>query len=124
MVTNVLAENAQAVTASVRPAVVDCDVHPILPSATALLPYLDEYWADQLTAALAPTYEPNHIRKNRRHHLAFPRHARAAHFFRQVCWCCRSQLAQTYLVHRSACLHWLAAVRAKPGIGRQFGTAV
>ena len=27
---------------------VDCDLHPALPSAPALLPYLDEYWRDQL----------------------------------------------------------------------------
>lgn len=45
---------------STRPAIVDCDVHPILPSPNALLPYLDEYWGDQLVAALSPTYEPNY----------------------------------------------------------------
>jgi predicted TIM-barrel fold metal-dependent hydrolase len=27
---------------------VDCDLHPAMPSAVALLPYLDEYWRDQL----------------------------------------------------------------------------
>src|SRR5258708_34618420 len=27
---------------------VDCDLHPAPPSAEALLPYLDEYWRDQL----------------------------------------------------------------------------
>jgi predicted TIM-barrel fold metal-dependent hydrolase len=27
---------------------VDCDLHPALPSTEALLPYLDEYWRDQL----------------------------------------------------------------------------
>ena len=27
---------------------IDCDLHPAPPSATALLPYLDEYWRDQL----------------------------------------------------------------------------
>ena len=26
----------------------DCDLHPAQPSATALLPYLDEYWRDQI----------------------------------------------------------------------------
>jgi len=26
---------------------IDCDLHPLMPSATALLPYLDEYWRDQ-----------------------------------------------------------------------------
>jgi uncharacterized protein len=41
-------------------AVVDCDVHATLPSPHALLPYLDEYWADQLVAQLVPSYEPNY----------------------------------------------------------------
>jgi uncharacterized protein len=27
---------------------IDCDLHPLMPGATALLPYLDEYWRDQL----------------------------------------------------------------------------
>ena len=27
---------------------VDCDLHPAPPSARSLLPYLDEYWRDQL----------------------------------------------------------------------------
>lgn len=45
---------------STRPAVVDCDVHAVLPEPNALLPYLDEYWADQLVAALSPSYEPNY----------------------------------------------------------------
>ena len=27
---------------------IDCDVHPAMPSVAALLPYLDEFWADQL----------------------------------------------------------------------------
>jgi predicted TIM-barrel fold metal-dependent hydrolase len=43
-----------------RAAVVDCDVHAVLPSARSLLPYLDEYWADQLVAQLAPTYQPGY----------------------------------------------------------------
>lgn len=41
-------------------AVVDCDVHAVLPTPRLLLPYLDEYWADQLVAQLAPSYEPNY----------------------------------------------------------------
>lgn len=45
---------------TVAPAVVDCDVHAVLPSPHSLLPYLNEYWADQLVAQLAPTYEPNY----------------------------------------------------------------
>ena len=27
---------------------IDCDVHPALPGVTALLPYLDDYWRDQI----------------------------------------------------------------------------
>jgi predicted TIM-barrel fold metal-dependent hydrolase len=27
---------------------IDCDLHPAMPSATALLPYLDDYWQDQV----------------------------------------------------------------------------
>src|SRR5713226_8830257 len=27
---------------------IDCDLHPAMPSAAALLPYLDDYWRDQL----------------------------------------------------------------------------
>lgn len=41
-------------------AVVDCDVHPIMESSSQLLPYQNEYWHDQLVAALTPTYEPNY----------------------------------------------------------------
>src|SRR5262247_1064866 len=29
---------------------IDCDLHPALPSATVLLPYLDEYWRDQFVS--------------------------------------------------------------------------
>ncbi|MCM3850169.1 amidohydrolase [Pseudonocardia sp. DR1-2] len=46
--------------AGTRAAVVDCDTHPILPSARDLLPYLDEYWGDQLIGALAPYYDPSY----------------------------------------------------------------
>jgi hypothetical protein len=42
------------------PAVVDCDVHPILPSPRALQPYLDDYWADQHAGQEFPSYEPNY----------------------------------------------------------------
>jgi len=31
------------------PGGIDCDLHPAMPGAGALLPYLDEYWCDQLT---------------------------------------------------------------------------
>ena len=31
------------------PAGIDCDVHPALPGMHALLPYLDEYWREQVT---------------------------------------------------------------------------
>src|SRR5260370_21614510 len=27
---------------------IDCDLHPAMPSAAALLPYLDDYWRDQI----------------------------------------------------------------------------
>jgi len=47
-------------TKHTRAAVVDCDVHPVLPSAQSLLPYLDDYWHDQLVAQLVPSYEPNY----------------------------------------------------------------
>lgn len=60
MVANAVVDSPVDSLTTVRPAVVDCDVHPILPSSSALLPYLDEYWGDQLVAALAPTYEPNY----------------------------------------------------------------
>jgi predicted TIM-barrel fold metal-dependent hydrolase len=29
---------------------IDCDLHPAMPSAPALLPYLDDYWREQLTS--------------------------------------------------------------------------
>ncbi len=28
---------------------IDCDVHPAVPGMAALLPYLDEYWREQVT---------------------------------------------------------------------------
>ncbi|WP_405146705.1 amidohydrolase [Nocardia salmonicida] len=57
---NIAAKEDAAVSSPTRAAVVDCDVHPILPSARSLLPYLDTYWHDQLVAQLAPSYEPNY----------------------------------------------------------------
>lgn len=42
-----------------RAAVVDCDVHPILESSEQLMPYLDEYWQDQLRGQNFPSQEPN-----------------------------------------------------------------
>ncbi len=30
------------------PGAIDCDLHPAMPGAAALLPYLDEYWRDQI----------------------------------------------------------------------------
>jgi predicted TIM-barrel fold metal-dependent hydrolase len=32
----------------VPPGAIDCDLHPAMPGAAALLPYLDEYWRDQI----------------------------------------------------------------------------
>jgi len=43
-----------------RAAVVDCDVHPVLPSPQSLQPYLDDYWSEQHAAANFPSYEPNY----------------------------------------------------------------
>ena len=60
MVANAVADTPVYALTGVHPAVVDCDVHPILSSSSSLLPYLDEYWGDQLVAALSPTYEPNY----------------------------------------------------------------
>jgi predicted TIM-barrel fold metal-dependent hydrolase len=60
MNTQVVTASGDVVTEAVAPAVVDCDVHAVLPSPHALLPYLDEYWADQLVAQLVPSYEPNY----------------------------------------------------------------
>jgi predicted TIM-barrel fold metal-dependent hydrolase len=45
---------------------IDCDLHPAAPSVAALLPYLDDYWRDQLvdrhidrTAFTLTSYQPN-----------------------------------------------------------------
>src|SRR5512143_1789077 len=43
---------------------VDCDVHPAVPHLTSLLPYLNEYWRDQVTTRgmvdlVAQSYPPN-----------------------------------------------------------------
>ncbi len=40
--------------------VVDCDVHPVLASPRLLLPYLDDFWRDQMRAQHYPFYEPNY----------------------------------------------------------------
>ena len=29
---------------------IDCDLHPAMPTAPTLLPYLDDYWREQLTS--------------------------------------------------------------------------
>ncbi|KQU07134.1 hypothetical protein ASG56_06210 [Rhodococcus sp. Leaf7] len=60
MVANAVVDSPVEGLQAVRPAVVDCDVHPVLTDSTQLLPYLDQYWGDQLVAALSPTYEPNY----------------------------------------------------------------
>ncbi|OZC92985.1 hypothetical protein CH282_01600 [Rhodococcus sp. 06-418-1B] len=64
MVTPSVAEHVGNTAEQAQPAVVDCDVHPVLPSSAALLPYLDQYWGDQLVAALTPSYEPNYHPRN------------------------------------------------------------
>jgi uncharacterized protein len=45
---------------------IDCDLHPAMPSAQALLPYLDDYWRDQLVnrhidkySFILTSYPPN-----------------------------------------------------------------
>src|SRR5947208_5625765 len=43
---------------------VDCDVHPAVPHLTSLLPYLNDYWRDQVTTRgmtdlISQTYPPN-----------------------------------------------------------------
>src|SRR5829696_9364737 len=43
-----------------RAPVVDCDVHAVLPSSAALLPYLDDYWHDQLVAQRLHFHDPNY----------------------------------------------------------------
>src|SRR4029079_5724941 len=43
---------------------IDCDVHPAVPSTTALLPYLDDYWRDQIVT--------RHIHKTSFHLQSYP----------------------------------------------------
>jgi predicted TIM-barrel fold metal-dependent hydrolase len=43
---------------------IDCDVHPAVPSTTALLPYLDDYWRDQIVN--------RHIHKQSFHLQSYP----------------------------------------------------
>src|SRR6201996_7897163 len=43
---------------------VDCDLHPALPHLTSLLPYLNDYWRDQVTTRgmvdlVSQSYPPN-----------------------------------------------------------------
>src|SRR5215471_4220099 len=43
---------------------VDCDVHPAVPHLTSLLPYLNDYWRDQVTTRgmvdlVSQSYPPN-----------------------------------------------------------------
>src|SRR5712671_2859175 len=45
---------------------IDCDLHPAMPGASALLPYLDDYWRDQLVnrhidrySFILTSYPPN-----------------------------------------------------------------
>ena len=43
---------------------VDCDLHPAVPHLTSLLPYLDDYWRDQVTTRgmtdlVSQSYPPN-----------------------------------------------------------------
>ena len=43
---------------------VDCDLHPAVPHLTSLLPYLNDYWRDQVTTRgmtdlISQSYPPN-----------------------------------------------------------------
>src|SRR3954470_10456430 len=43
---------------------VDCDVHPAVPHLTSLLPYMNDYWRDQVTTRgmqdlISQSYPPN-----------------------------------------------------------------
>ena len=43
---------------------VDCDLHPAVPHLTSLLPYLNDYWRDQVTTRgmtdlVSQSYPPN-----------------------------------------------------------------
>ena len=40
---------ADAVGASVRPAVIDCDIHNVVPSHHALMPFLSDHWRDYVS---------------------------------------------------------------------------
>jgi predicted TIM-barrel fold metal-dependent hydrolase len=41
------------------PGAIDCDLHPTMPNAAALLPYLDEYWRDQIANRYIDRYSFN-----------------------------------------------------------------
>src|SRR5258707_10741526 len=46
------------------PGGVDCDLHPAVPHLTSLLPYLNDYWRDQVTTRgmtdlVSPSYPTN-----------------------------------------------------------------
>ena len=43
---------------------IDCDIHPFVPSAEALLPYLDDFWRDQIVN--------RHIHKQSFHLQSYP----------------------------------------------------
>src|SRR5437016_14476088 len=46
------------------PGGVDCDLHPAVPHLTSLLPYMNDYWRDQVTTRgmtdlISQSYPPN-----------------------------------------------------------------
>src|SRR4029453_9981411 len=43
---------------------VDCDVHPAVPHLTSLLPYLNDYWRDQVTTRGMATLFPKPYPQN------------------------------------------------------------
>src|SRR5438105_12155435 len=56
-------DHASSVPAPTRNAI-DCDVHPAVPSTSELLPYLDDYWRDQIVN--------RHIHKTAFHLQSYP----------------------------------------------------
>ena len=50
---------------------IDCDVHPTVPSVTALLPYLDDFWRDtRAWSAVSNSLESDHLSAQCADHVA------------------------------------------------------
>jgi hypothetical protein len=59
------ARGSQPMTSTIAGGV-DCDLHPAVPHPTSLLPYLNDYWRDQVTTREWSTWCRNTIRQIRR----------------------------------------------------------